>query len=87
MNHFPAQLLEYIRVVASVTYSACKNLFCERFSIFLKICFTDNFYKMADSFFFQAKIAIRGYHVDKDTTWRNTMKNEKVMLQLNRQKL
>ena len=42
---------------------------------------------MADSFFFQAKIAIRGYHVDKDTTWRNTMKNEKVMLQLNRQKL
>ena len=42
---------------------------------------------MADSFFFQAKIAIRGYHVYKETTWRNTMKNEKVMLQLNRQKL
>ena len=82
MSHFPAQLLEYIRVVASVTYSACKNLFCERFSIF-----PDNFYKMADSFFFQAKIAIRGYHVYKETTRRNTMKNEKVMLQLNRQKL
>ena len=45
MSHFPAQLLEYIRVVASVTHSACKNLFCKRLSIFLKICFTDNLSK------------------------------------------
>ena len=66
------------------TYFACKNQFFERFSIFLKICFNsrsifpDNFYKMDDSFSFQAKVASRGYHVYKETTWRNAMENEKV---------
>ena len=84
MNQFPAQHLEYIGIAASVTYFACKNQFFERFSIFLEICFTskpifpDNCYKMADSFSFQAKVASRGYHVYKETTCRNAMKNEKV---------
>ena len=32
---------------------------------------------MADSFSFQAKVASRGYHVYKETTWRNAMENEK----------
>ena len=33
---------------------------------------------MADSLSFQAKVASRGYHVYKETTWRNAMENEKV---------
>ena len=33
---------------------------------------------MADSFFFQAKVASRGYNMYKETTWRNAMENEKV---------
>ena len=81
MSQFPAHLLEYREVVASVTYFACKNQFFERFLIFLKFCFTsrtifpDNFYKMADSFFFQTKVASRGYNVYKETTWRNAVEN------------
>ena len=33
---------------------------------------------MTDSLSFQAKVASRGYHVYKETTWRNAMENEKV---------
>ena len=84
MSQFPAQFLEYTEVVASVTYFACKTQFFECFSTFLKICFTsrpffsENFYKMADSFFFKAKFASYSYHVYKETTWRNAVEHEKV---------
>ena len=33
---------------------------------------------MADSFSLQARVASRGYHVYKETTWTNAMENEKV---------
>ena len=33
---------------------------------------------MADSLSFQAKVASRGYHVYKETIWRNATENEKV---------
>ena len=33
---------------------------------------------MADIFSFQAKVASPGYHVCKETAWRNAMENEKV---------
>lgn len=35
---------------------------------------------MADNFSFQAKVFSRGYNVYKETTWRNAMGNEKVMV-------
>ena len=52
--------------------SISKNLF---FSISI---FLDNFYKVADSFSFQAKVVSLVYHVYKETALRNAMKNEKV---------
>ena len=33
---------------------------------------------MVDSFSYQAKVASRGCHMNKETTWRNAMENEKV---------
>ena len=85
ISQFPAQLLEYTGFVVSVTYFASKNQFFERFSIFLKIysllqdqSFQTIFTKWQIVSVFQAKVGSRGYHVYKETTWRNTMENGKI---------
>ena len=37
---------------------------------------------MTDSFSSQAKFSSRGYHVYKETTWRNAIENEKVTVSI-----